>query len=82
MTPPPRSIMAGAAVRVSLCRRPVALRFMSAAVTAEAVGLTSASPPSEPLLQAASAPAPTIPAPASRMERRLMPFMVLLSSVS
>lgn len=84
MTPPPRSIMAGAAVRVTFRWCPVLLRFFSVAATAEASGLIRAVPLPEPLawVQAASAPAPAAPSPASRTERRLVLFIVWVSSVS
>ncbi len=71
MTPPPRSIIAGAAVRVQLRCRPLLVRFFSAAATAGAVGLTRESPLPDPVLpepplQAARAPVPAAPSPASR----------------
>src|SRR5690242_1323558 len=76
VTPPPRSIIAGDAVRVSFRCRPLLVRFFSAAATAGAVGLTRALPlplPDpvlpEPPLQAARAPVPAAPSPASRTER-------------
>lgn len=76
--------MAGAAVRVTFRWCPVLLRFFSVAATTEALGSIRAVPLSEPLalVQAASAPAPAVPSPASRTERRLMLFIVWVSSVS
>lgn len=65
--------MAGASVRVIFCSLPVPTRFFSARVTWEPDGLTRAGVLPD-VLQAASAPAPAAPSPASRTERRLVLF--------
>jgi hypothetical protein len=68
--------MAGAAVRVSWCTLPVLGRFFSTRATSEPEGLRRAAvlPELTERLQPASAPAPAMPSPASRKERRLMLF--------